>query len=263
METEAPPSVGLYNFLGWFETKKKLLVQIGVGALVAAAVIGFLVWRSSQKQIEAEQALAGIRMPFSPSDLPAPGTGDALAKIATEYPGTPAAAKATLRAASVYFGEGNYAKAKDQFDLFIRNHSDSPWISQAIYGLATCLDAQGNVPEAIAKYEAFIKTPGSDILGDQARLNLARLYEQNKQPEQALELLNKMTSAQQGYSPAAAEVQEKIRELYTKYPKLVPTPTPPPSIPPQIMAPTIVTPGTNGPAAPRILQPAPQPTPGK
>lgn len=263
METEAPPSVGLYNFLGWFETKKKLLVQIGAGALVAAAVIGLLVWRSSQKQIEGEQALAGIHMPFSPSDLPAPGTADALAKIATEYPGTPAAAKATLRAASVYFGEGNYAKAKDQFDSFIRNHSDSPWVSQASYGLATCLDAQGNIPEAIAKYEAFIKTPGSDILGDQARLNLARLYEQNKQPEQALELLNKMTSAQQGYNPAAAEVQEKIRELYTKYPKLIPTPTPPPMAP-IISAPTIVTPpAASGTPAPTIVPAAPQPTPGK
>ena len=263
METEAPPSVGLYNLLGWFETKKKLLVQIVAGALVAAAVLGFLVWRSGQKQIEAEQALSAVHMPFSPSDLPTPGTADALAKIAADYPGTAAAAKATLRAASVYFGDGNYAKATEQFDSFIRNYSDSPWVSQASYGLATCLDAQGKVTEAITKYEAFIKTPGADVLGDQARLNLARLYEQNKQPAQALELLTKMTSAQQGYNPAAAEVQEKIRELYTKHPDLVPKPTPPPSIPPQIMAPTIVSPSTSGVPAPTILSPTPQPTPGK
>ena len=263
METEAPPSVGLYNFLGWFETNKNRLVQLAAGALVAAAVVGFLVWRSGQKQVEGEQALAGIHMPFSPSEVPAPGTADALAKVAQDFPGTPAAAKATLRAASVYFGDGNYAKAKEQFELFIRSYSDSPWVAQASYGIATCLDAQGNTAEAITKYEAFIKTPGAEILGDQARLNLARLYEQNKEPSKALELLTKMTSTPQGYNPAAAEVQEKIRELYTKYPQLVPTPTPPPTAP-TISAPTIVTPpAASGTPAPTIVPAAPQPTPGK
>ena len=116
METNAPQTAGLYDVLGWFEANKK---RVATGAVVVAVVglgVGFFAWQRGQRVIQAEQALAGLKMPYSPLEAPAAGTGDALAKIAADYPGTSAAAKALLRAGTVYFGEGNFAKARASFD---------------------------------------------------------------------------------------------------------------------------------------------------
>ena len=242
MDSDAPPSVGFYNFLGWLETNKKR-AAIGAGVvLFAGIIVGLWVWHNSERATEAEEKLSSVRMPFSPLEAPAPGTGDALAKIASDYPKTPAAAKALLRAGSVYFGEGNYAKARAQFDTYLREFGETPWIPEAVFGLAACLDAENKTTEAITKYNDFVKNYASDPSADQARLNLARLQEKNGQPALALEVLTKMANPQQpGYNPAAAEAQEKVRELYAKYPELMtppPAPTRPPGQPPLMVPPT-------------------------
>ena len=155
MESDAPPSAGLYNFLGWFETnKKRVALGAGVVAFVALA-IGLYVWHNSETALEAEEALSAVKMPFSPIEQPAPGTAEALAKIAAEYPKTPAAAKALLRAGTVYFGDGNFGKAREQFTAYIRDFGDTPWVPQAVFGLAACLDAENKTAEAITKYKEF------------------------------------------------------------------------------------------------------------
>jgi tetratricopeptide (TPR) repeat protein len=231
MEKEAPPSAGLYNFLGWLETNKQR-VAIGIVALlVVGTVIGFLVWRSNEKQVEAEEALSSVRMPFGPSQQPEPGTAEALLKVAQDYPNTLAAAKAVLRAGTVYFDQGNYGKAQEQFDRYLRDHGETPWVPQAVYGIAASLDAQGKTAEAIAKYTNFLATYANDPAADQARLSLARLYEQSQQPALAIDILNKLANNQQGgFGQSAAEAQEKIRELYAKHPSLAPS-NPPPVMP--------------------------------
>ena len=77
MDSEAPPSAGFYNFLGWFEANKQR-VAIGAGILVVVGlVVGLMVWRSSQRVIEAEEALGLVKMPFSPIEVPPPGTAEA------------------------------------------------------------------------------------------------------------------------------------------------------------------------------------------
>jgi predicted negative regulator of RcsB-dependent stress response len=228
MEQDTPPSAGFYHFLGWLENNKQ---RVAIGALVLLAVgtvIGFLVWRSHQKQIHAEQALSAVRMPFGPSQLPEPGTAEALLKVAADYPDTLAAAKATLRAGTVYFDQGNYPKAQEQFEKYLRAHGETPWVPQAVYGIAASIEAQGKTAEAITKYTNFLATYPSDPAADQARLTLARLYEQTQQPALALDVLNKLVSNQAGgFSPSASEAQDKIRELYAKHPALAPSNPPP------------------------------------
>jgi predicted negative regulator of RcsB-dependent stress response len=242
MDSGTPPSAGFYNLLGWFETNKQR-VAIGAGVIaVVAAVVGFFVWRGGQRAVEAEEALSSVHMPFVPSETPAAGTAEALAKIADEFPKTQAAPKARLRAGTVYFDQGNYAKAQEQFEKFLRDHGDTLWTSQAVFGIAACFDAQNKVNEAIAKYSDFISKYPSDPVTEQARLSLARLYEQTKQPALALEVLKKMTDGQVAASPSAQEAMEKIRQLYTKHPELVPAP--PPSMTPNMFT-NMTAPPTN------------------
>lgn len=233
MDSDTPPSAGFYNLLGWFEANKQ---RVAVGACVIAllgAIIGFFAWRGGQRALEAEEALSSVRMPLVPSETPAPGTAEALAKIADEFPKTLAAPKARLRAGTVYFDQANYTKAQEQFERFLRDHGDTEWTPQAVLGVAACLDAQGKVNEAIAKYNDFITRYSSEPAADQARLSLARLYEQSKQPALAFDVLRKMTEGQTqtGFSPSAQEAQEKIRVLLTKHPELMPPPQPPAATP--------------------------------
>jgi tetratricopeptide (TPR) repeat protein len=238
MESGTPPSAGFYDFLGWLETNKKR-VAIGAAAIfVLAVIVGFFVWRSGQREIEAEEALSSIKAAASPTDLPAPGSAEAMAKIAEEYPKTAAAAKALVRSGTIYFDQGDFARAQVQFEKLLRDYGDTTWVPTAVYGVAASLDAQSRQAEAIAKYNDFIRNYPSDAAVDQARLNLARLYEQTKQPALALDVLKKMTEGQQaGMSPGTAEAQERIHELYAKNPSLMPSNP--------VTSPTMFTPPSN------------------
>jgi tetratricopeptide (TPR) repeat protein len=236
--------------------------------LVVGTVVGFFVWRSGQRAIEAEEALSAVKMQFTPGEVAGAGAADALMKVAQDYSGTPAAAKALLRAGTTYFSEGNYAKAQEQFASYLQKHGETPWVSQAVFGQAASLDAQNKAPEAITKYNDFLRSFPNDPSVDQARLNLARLYTQTQQPALALETLNKITGAQPGsYSPASAEAEEKKQELLAKNPTLVPPAPVTPATPNMLLTTNMVRASntvmriTN--AAPKILQAPSQPVPVK
>ncbi len=263
MEAQTPPSTGWYDFLGWLDVNKK---RVTTGALVVAGVslvVGIVTWRGSEREIEAAQAMSAIRLPFNPSEPPAPGTAEAFVKLADQYPKTAAAPQATLRAASLYYGEGQWDKAQQQFQKLLANYGDTAWVPQAQLGLAACLDAQGKNAEAIAKYNDFLKF-SSDPAADMARLNLARVYERANQPALAVDLLSKMTNVM-AMGQSGGEVQERLKALYARHPNLAPQPAPrvPPMSPPSALLPTnimrIITnqaAATNA-AAPKVVLPPP------
>jgi hypothetical protein len=106
-------------------------------------------------------------------------------------------------------------------------------------------------------------------------MSLSRLYEKNNQPGQALEILTKSTNPQTG-STASPEAQERIRDLFNKYPSLMPSNPAPANpmtgniltnftrqtntvrIPQAVNAPVMATSGT-----PKIILNPTTPTPGK
>lgn len=224
MESTTPPSAGLYDVLGWFETNKKR-VAIAVGALLAAALVaGLFVWQKGQKEQSAEHALSSVYVPFSPSEPYPAGTGDKFAKVADEYSGTKAAHKARIRAATAYFSENNYPKAMEQFEKVLSQHADSDYVPQAVFGIAATLEAQAKTTEAIAKYKEFSEKYPTDAAAEQAKLNMARLYEQTKQPALAHDVLKKMTEGVAAFTPAASEAHERMRALETAHPELRPPP---------------------------------------
>ncbi len=271
METNAPQSAGLYDVLGWFEANKK---RVAIGAVVVAVValgVGIVVWQRGERVIQAEQALAGLKMPYSPLEAPSSGTGDALTKIAAEYPGTPAAAKALLRAGTVYFEEGNFTKARASFDSYLRNFGATAQVKDAVFGLAACLDAENKSAEAITKYKDFLANSAyaADPVGDMARFNLVRLYEQSNQPQLALEVLTKMVGTpapNQPPSPASQQAQARIRAIYLKNPALVPAPVATtPTVRPGVQQTPLVLKPQDAPAggSPQVIVNPATPTPGQ
>ncbi len=227
MESEAPPSAAFYNFLGWLNARKK---PLALAVIAMAAVVGIILlrnWQQEQHEISAAEQLSNIRLPATPSELPKPGTADALVKLAADHAGTRAAAHALLLAGSTFFAEGKYTEAQKQFETFRGQHGDSPWAANAFYGVATSLDAQNKTNEALAQYEAFIKRYPSDPATEHAKLGSGRLYEQSGKPEQAVEIYNAMLkqamSNPNSYNQSVMDAQERLKELYAKFPQLAAT----------------------------------------
>lgn len=197
MNVEATQSTRLYEFLAWvIENKKRLLI---VGSAVTAVGVGLYlyVWQQDQKELAASQALSELRAPLGPAGRLQPVAAEAYLKIAAQYPGTSAGARALLMGAGGLFNEGKYPEARSEFERFLREYSEHSFAGHASLGVATCLDAQDKIAEAIAKYqEVAARFASEPAVSHPARLALARLQETQKKPEEAFKIYVEMARAQ-------------------------------------------------------------------
>ena len=188
MDSNETPASGLYDFLAWARSnQKRLLIGAGVVAVLLAITAAYIV-QVNQKEEAASRALSDIPLPANPTGRPDPGTAERYLKVANDHPSTDGGARALLLAAATLYGESNWTEAQAQYERFLREYGESPWVVQALYGRAACLDAGGKTAEAITKYDELIKRYSSDAVADQARLGLARLYDKQNKPAEALKL---------------------------------------------------------------------------
>src|SRR6266446_4973737 len=142
MASDVTESVGFYKLWAWLETNRK---QAAWGAVIAAVVvlgICFFVWQQGEAEVTAAEALSNAAMPQSSPDGRA-DSAKAYLSVAAKYPKSAAGARALLLGAGSLFVEGKYPEAQAQFERFAREHHDTPFMSQALLGIAACLDAQG------------------------------------------------------------------------------------------------------------------------
>jgi tetratricopeptide (TPR) repeat protein len=155
------------------------------------------------------------------------------------------------------YSEGKYEEAKAQFERFKREYGSSPFIGQALLGLAACQDAKGNAREAMAAYQDVIARRPGDYVVSQARFSLARLHVAQNEPEKARILLEEVERSDP-YSGLGSEAGMRLEELKVKYPKLfapaAPLATASPLAPaPAVSAvPAVKGPATAAPAAPKV-----------
>src|SRR3954467_11627834 len=173
----APASSGWLSFLAWFEVnRRRVLIGAGI-ALVVGLAVALFVYTESQKEIRASNALSEVRNSYAPGQPNPPGLADAYFKIAKDYSGTKAGARAALMGASALFVEGNYSAAQQKFEQYIKDYPESPWLAQAHFGIAACLDAQKKYSEAASKYEELRRRYPNDAVADETKLALGRVYE--------------------------------------------------------------------------------------
>ena len=236
MDSESSPSAGFYNFLGWLElNKKRLLVGAGIAA-VLAVIITAMIQHAAQKETRASHALSDVRTSFPPGPGLPPGAVASYAKVAQDYPGTKAAARALLYAGGAFFAENKFAEAQTQFERLLREYPESPWVGSATFGLASALAAQQKTNEAMAKFEEFRRRYPNDPSSDEVKLSLGRLYEGQNKNEEALKLYDEVTKANP-YSGLGAEAGMRQMDLLQKYPHLAKTNPPPVSALPPAVAP--------------------------
>src|SRR6266436_1254970 len=112
MEAQTSQSAGMIKLLAWFEINKK---RVLIGAAVAVVVgLGIFLAMNYQSQREerASEALSEIKVPMNPMTPAPPGTTDAYVKIARDYKGTQAGARALILAGTTLFAQNQYDEAQ-------------------------------------------------------------------------------------------------------------------------------------------------------
>ena len=246
-----------YKFMAWLQAnQKRLLIGVAVVA-VLGLVAGFMAWKKGQDVADANARLFDLPVASSPNApviAPAPSS---FLNIASEYPDTSAGDYALLLGAESLFIDGNYPEAQQHFSKYIDDHPDNPLAAQAKVGVAACLEAEGKTSDAIRQYQEIVSAYPSEVsVTSPAKLTLARLYEQENRPDQALAYYSELAQTQNPYDPWAAEARDRGMLLLAKHPELrrtEQTPAPAPF--------SVPTPGNPTPSAPPPAAPAPAPKP--
>ncbi len=234
----------------WFEANRKQTLYGGGAVLLVSLIVAYFLYRHNAQEVAASEALSKVTVPQMIGSGSRTGVAEAYLKVADTYPKSGAGARALLLAAGDFYTEGKYDLAKAQFDRFRREHSKSPFIGQALLGLAACLDAQGKAREAMTAYQDVItRRPGENVVS-QARFALARLHEAQNEPEKARNLYEEVERTDP-YGPLGPEAGMRLEELKVKYPKLFAVPAPVVVAPP----PTNTAPATTNAAPLRIVTP--------
>jgi predicted negative regulator of RcsB-dependent stress response len=246
MESDATQSGGLIAFLAWVEENKQRLIIGGVAVVVAFFAIFLFFQYQAQKEVAASEALSNVRLPYGAGNATPPGTLEALAKVAADYPGSQAAARAMLISAGILFSEArsekDFAKAEQLFAQVAREYPESQWVAQANLGVAATLAAQGKTADATTKYEEVRRRFANSAIIEDAKLALARLYEKSK-PEDAFKLYEELTkdNANNVLGMEAKVRQDLLLKARPELAKLREPVVPPPSATPPIQ----ITPVTN------------------
>jgi TolA-binding protein len=228
MESDAGQLPLSHKTWAWFEANRKQTL-LGAGGLLLVGVIvaAFLYWQDAA-DVTASEALSKVAI----LQVGASGSHADLAeeylKVAAAYPKSRAGARALLSAAGDLFTQGKYLEAKTQFERFKREYSDSPFMGEAVLGIAACLDAQGNSRDAIAAYKDFIDHHPTDNALPQAKFALARLYQSQNEVELARNLFEDVERTVP-YGSMGDEARMRLEELKAKSPKLLMPMTPMPT----------------------------------
>ena len=179
----------------WLAATVMTVALLLVFVIPLSAAVGTIVANAGEIVAWANR-LSDVKLPWNPAEK-TPGVFDALQKVAKDYEGTKAAERALLTSAGVLFTEKKYADAEAQFAQLTRAYPDTVWAAEATLGVASSLDAQGKTPEAISKYEEIRRRFASSAIIDDAKLALARLYEEQK-PEDAYKLYDERAKSGPG-----------------------------------------------------------------
>ena len=243
-----------YQIANWFHTNRKRLIVGALVVFVIGSVVAIVIWHNDKTEADANAAIMALPSTFGANPNYVRASASSLEQIAKDYPGTPAGEHAEILAASVLFSDGKFADAEQAFKKFVTDHGTSPLVPQATMGIAAALEAQGKAQDAINKYQDIIgHYPTDNYITSPAKLTLARLFEEQNKPDQALKYYDELTRNPDQRDLFGNEARERREILMAKHPELNKS----------AVSSTMTTPGTmaapaQGSSQPKVLQ-IPQP----
>jgi predicted negative regulator of RcsB-dependent stress response len=259
MEAESTQSTETYlKVLAWLHANQKKLMIGGGVAVAIALVAGFMAWHKAEIEADANAQLLAVPLSGYRGGQLTQTPAEPFLKLANDSPDTSAGEYAELLGAATLFSEGKYPEAHQEFSKFIEGHPASGLLAQAKVGLAAALEGEGKVAEATQKYQEIVQVYSSEAnISSPVKLTLARLYEEQNKPEQALTYYSELARINNPYDPWVAEARERGEMLLAKHPELrKAAPASPAGGVPGVAQP----PGAN-PYAPAKTTPTPVPAP--
>ena len=162
----------LIKFWPWLEANRKNLIGTTAAVAVVLFIWYFYTTQQAQKAVDAGLAYTQLQLNQSPNAT-APEASAAFLKIAGDYSGTLAAARAQLQAAAVLFDAGRYDDAQALFQKFIDGNSGSPLAAGARLGVAASLEAQNKLDLAATQYRAVTTSNPNSLEAISAKFSLA------------------------------------------------------------------------------------------
>ena len=235
--------------LAWLEVNKTKAAIVAVVLVLIGFAIATMRYLRDEKEGKASAELLALKLTLAPQTNVVPAQPSAILKVAEDYPGTSAAERARLLAATAEFTSGKYADAERAFSQFVKDNPGSPWVAEAAFGVASAQEAQNKLNEAQASYQNVATAYASSAVAERAKLSLARIYEERKQPDQALRIYNELLAPRAGAQPGEMgnrDAFQRKEALLRDHPELnanVPPPAP-------SAAPSAASAATNAPAVP-------------
>ena len=223
---ESQDTLTLYLLKLWpaVEANKNRIIGGAAVVLLAILAVLFLSWHKEQQEINAGEAFSQMITSLRPNTSPA-SLADNYFKIAGDYSGTLAAQRALLQGASTYFSAARYADAQIQFQKFADTYPQSTLLPVALFGLAACQDAQGNLNAAADAYKNVVNTYGTAATAIPAKYALAGIYVRQGKLKDAITYFQEIARTAQG-STMGQQAAEQAVELSTQIPAPAAMPAP-------------------------------------
>lgn len=141
----------------------RMAITIGIGLIV---IIAIMLYRSNQRaQIDRSAAMLMTAQNIQ-----------TLQDLIKQYPNTPSAPIALLITARTYYDGGNYAMADSAYADFVMKYPQHFMLSGAKLGRIHCLEAMGQLDQALMGYGDFIKSSSTNYLYPLAVFGKARCF---------------------------------------------------------------------------------------
>jgi TolA-binding protein len=196
------------------------LLAIGVGlgiVALAAGIVGYRIWGRTQEEKAANLLFNAARQLASrgttAEDVKQQEEAITLLRdVMSRYPGTAAAAEATLRLGNLYYGQERYDEARTTFEAYLAGNPRGRIAFSAGLGIADAYLAQKKYDMAAAAYLRLIGDFPREPLLPEAYFNLARTYVSVGKLQDALRLYERVA---EGYPNTAwaQNAQAQIRRL--------------------------------------------------
>jgi predicted negative regulator of RcsB-dependent stress response len=212
----------MVEFVAWLELNKK---RVLFGVIVLAILIfAFAIyrWNRGQAEIAANAALLALENHAGRGQAAKDPAAQAYLQVAASHQGTSAGAQARLLGAEALFKEGKYSEAKSQFEVFVREHGDNPFLPTAALGIAASLDSQDKTNEALLSYQNVVSSYPNSAVAGQAKLAIARLHEARNEPAPALRIYDELARPNTPTS-WSSEAGRRREDLLSRHPELART----------------------------------------
>lgn len=180
--------------------------QIGIGFAAVMAVI--LAVSGITQHRESNRAEAGKMLMEAK-------TPQQLEEVIARHGSLPVAQTALLSLAKESFNSGDIAQARAQYERFVKEYKNSESLPVAEFGLASCLEAEGNYDSAATQLDAFVKKYTTSYLRPQAILNIARCKKMTGKLDEARILLEDFLAGNIG-TRWANEAESALQQLESK-----------------------------------------------